>query len=336
MKGVKAIFVMALLVLSFVPFYTVSAGEASTTSTQTLNAGVNATQVAAKVMLGNLERLRNYTSTLINQSGNVSEEVMNAYEKALNLTGEAKALYENGNYKESLRTAILAMRAYKEVIWSIRTGEAPELVRERVMERIEAARMIGYFKHVEMLINTARIQGLNVTNLTRLYTETRRAYGRVLEDVMANNTTAIGPDLTRARELRRQLDEELARVQIKLALKKADKIARVFDRRIQMMVITLQRLKNAPGINETVIDNMTRELNQLRIRVDQLILEGRYIEALHLIKGATPKLVKSAIHLRWIRKDHTIYWAIGRGWCHHLGNMTYHRENMHPGKGHRP
>lgn len=341
MKGVKAVWMMALLVLSFVPVYTVTAGETSTTTTstsinQTLNASVNATQVAAEVMLRNLERLQNYTSTLINQTENVSEDVMETYEKALNLTEEAKALYENGSYKESLRTAILAMKAYRDVIRGIRTEEVPELVRERVMARIEAMRMMEYFKHVEMLINAARMHRLNVTNLTRLYNETYRAYRRVLDDVMTNNTTAMGPDLERARELRRQLDGELERLQMKFALKKADEIARAFDRRIQMMVMALQRLRNVPGTNNTIIDNMTRELNQLRIRVDQLVREGKYLGALHLIKEATPKLVKSAIHLRWIHKDHTIYWAVGRGTGHHAENMTHHTENMHPGKEHRP
>ncbi|ASJ03447.1 hypothetical protein A3L09_09325 [Thermococcus profundus] len=333
MKGIKAIFVMALLMLSLVPAYTVTAAGGGTTITnpsqmnatvnttnESENVRVNATKIAAEVMLLNLERLQNYTASLINGTQNVSEEVLALYEKALNLTAEARALYENGSYRESLKTSIIAMRVYKDVIRALKTGEAPEFVRELVAAKVEVLRMNGYFRHVEMLITAARAHGINVTNLTELYNETREAYKKVLIDVMSNNITALKEDLPRARELKMELDQELRDLELKFAIKNADRIAKVLDRRLQIQINALQKLKHLPWINESAVENVTQQLIQLRIEVNRLVSEGKYLEALHLIRASTPRLIISAVHLRWIKKKDTIYWPVHRG----------------RGRGHRP
>ena len=327
MGKLKVWFVIILMVLSLVPVYTVTAESSGTDSSvvtnSTLNQSANATRVAAEVMLRNLERLQNYTASLINGTENISAETMELYERALNLTDEARTLYAEGRYRESLHTAILAMKAYRDVIRSIRLGTEPELIRERTMARIEAMRMHEYFEHVRMLIRAAEMHGLNVSNVTALLNQTRAAYLKVLQDLRTNDT-ALGPDLERARELRKQLDMELERLQMQFAIKKADRIARAFDWRLEMMIRALERMRNVPGFNTTAIDNLTQELNQLRIRVDQLVREGKYVEALHLIKESTPKLIRSAVHLRWIHKDHRIYWPVERD--HRRGSFHSHHE----------
>lgn len=325
MKGIKAMLVMAILLISLVPVYTVSAaGGTSSTAPQdsanvtvNFNVSENATRMAAEVMLRNLERLQNYTASLINDTENVSEDVILLYERALNLTERAKALYENGSYKESLKTAILAMRAYREVILELKVGERHE-VRELVMAKVEALRMNGYFRHVELVIGAAQVNGIDVTNLTELYNETREAYRRVIIDVMSNNTTALREDLPRARELKMKLDLELRNLELKLAVKNAGKIARILDRKLEVQIMALQRLKRVPWINESAVENITAQLAQLRAQVNELVREGKYLEALHLMRDSVPRLVMSAFHLRWVKKKNTIYWPVhgGRGRGH--------------------
>ncbi len=334
-RKLKVGFVIILMVLSLVPAYTVTAGSSGNGSDSTgyvatnqTNRSTNATKVAAEVMLRNLERLQNYTSSLINETGNISAEILGLYKRALNLTDEAKALYSEGRYWESLHTAILAMKAYKDVIRSIRLGTEPEFIMEIRRAGMEAKRIQEYLKHVGILIRVAEMKGLNVSSVSELYNKTRLAYIKVLQDIRINNTTALSVDLEKARELRTKLDMELRNLQMQFAIRKADKIAKAFEIKLEIMTRALERMKMIPGVNETAIENITQELNQLRIQLDQLISEGRYFEALQLIKKATPRLVIGAIHLRWIHKDKRVYWAIGG-------------PHGHPGKGkghwgHRP
>ncbi len=334
-RKLKVGFVVLLMVLSLVPAYAVTAGSSGNGSDSTgymaanqTNRSTNATKAAAEVMLRNLERLQNYTTALLNETENVSAEVMELYERALNLTDEAKSLYSEGKYWESLHTSILAMKAYKDVIRGIRLGTEPEFVVEMRRAGVEAKRIQEYLKHVGILIRVAEMKGLNVSSVSELYNQTRLAYMKVLQDIRINNTTALSVDLEKARELRMKLDMELRNIQIQFAIRKADKIARAFDIRLEIMTRTLERIKRVPGVNETTIENITQELNQLRAKVDQLISEGKYFEALQLIKKATPKLVIGAIHLRWIQKDKTIYWPLGRPHCHPSREMGHW--------GHRP
>ncbi len=339
-RKLKVGFVILLMVLSLVPVYTVSAKDTNTTdeteagyipannttAMNTTNPSVNATKVAAEVLLRNLERLQNYTSTLINETENVSAEILALYEKALNLTERAKALYNEGDYKESLHTSIMAMKTYKEVIRSIRLGTKPEQEMEMIRVRAEARRTLEYLKHVETFVRAAERRGVDVSNVTELINKTRLACTKILE---ANNTAAVNTTLLKqAEELRMKLENELRNIHMQFAVKSTKKVARAFDIRLEIMTKALERMKRVPGVNETVIETLTQELNQLRAKVNQLISEGKYLEALHLIKEATPKLMIGAIHLRWIQKDKMIYWPLGRPHCHPGRGMGHW--------GHRP
>jgi len=334
-KKLKVGFVVLLMVLSLVPAYAVTAGSSGNGSDSTgyaaanqTNRSTNATKVAAEVLLRNLERLQNYTAALLNETENVSAEILGLYEKALNLTEKAKALYNEGEYKESLHTSILAMKTYKDVIRNIRLGTEPEREMKMVRVMVEARRALQYLQQVEAFVRAAERRGVDVSNVTELINQTRLAYIKVLQDIRINNTTALSVDLEKARELRMKLDMELRNLQMQFAIRKADKIAKVFNIRLEIMTKALERMKRVPGVNETAIETVTQELNQLRAKVNQLISEGKYLEALHLIKEATPKLMIGAIHLRWIQKDKMIYWPLGRPHCHPGRGMGHW--------GHRP
>ena len=320
-RKLKVGFIILLLVLSLVPAYTVIAedmdsdgndtdtGDTSAANNTTVieenvtNPSVNATSVAAEVLLRNLERLQNYTSSLINGTEDVGTEVLGLYEQALNLTEEAKALYEEGEYKESLHTSILAMKTYKEVIRGIRFSTKPEREMEMERVRVEARRTLQYLKHVEALIRAAERKGVDVSNVTELYNQTRLAYTKLLENAEANNTTAINAALEEARALKTQLEMELRNLHKQFAAENAEKMARAFETRLEVIEKALERMKKRPGVNETDIENVTQELDQLKAQLEQLISEGKYSEVLRLIKEAMPELKRAALHLNWIEKD---------------------------------
>ncbi|WP_010480292.1 hypothetical protein [Thermococcus zilligii] len=319
MRGVKALIVVAMLVLSVVPAYTmVGAAEAGQTSVQAqvnASANVNATgQKAAENLLRMVDRLANYTSGLIANGSNITSDIIEQFNRAEELRSEAWSLYNSGDYRGAIGKAIEAMRSYKIVIKAIVKGEAVGTERtgpsNETIARVEALRMNGYFRHAELIINAAKMRGINVTEAEKLYNETREAYRKVVEDVMSGNSTALTEDLKKARELKRQLDEALRELERELLKASSRPIANAFTLRLEMEIRALQRLRNAPGINATLVDELTQQLIQLRENVTQLVREGRPVETLKIIKESTPRLKLVAAHLRWVQKDDETHWPV--------------------------
>lgn len=324
--------IVVLLTLALIPAYAV-AGEGANgedegginnaTNTST-NVTVNATglQKAAENLLRIVDRLANYTSSLMANATNVTNETLEAFNNAEELREEAWALYNNGSYKEALHKAIEAMRAYKAVIRAIRTGEEPEMPSNETIAKVEALRMNGYFRHVELLIRVAKMRGANVTEIEELLNQTREAYKKVVIDAMNGNSTALKEDLKTARELKRQLDEAIRELGKEFLKIRGRGIVMAFEKTLEMQIRALQRLQNVPGVNASVIQNITQQLMGLRQNVTELVREGKYMEAIALIKASTPKLKVVAMHLRWIEKKDEVRWPVwapGRGRGHGHG-----------------
>ncbi|ASJ01145.1 hypothetical protein [Thermococcus gorgonarius] len=325
MKGIKAILVMAMLVLSMVPAYTL-AGAAEVTEGASMqasfNASVNVTvnatglQKAAENLLKIVDRLANYTSGLIANVSNLTNETMEQFNRAEELRKEAWSLYNSGDYKGALETAIKAMRSYKIVIKEETSVETNETERKgpsnETIAKVEALRMNGYFRHAELIINAAKMRGINVTEVEELYNETREAYRKVVEDAMSGNSTALTEDLEKARELKKQLDEALRELGKEFLKVKGNSIASAFTFRVEMEIRALERLRNVQGINATLVEELRQQLVQLRENVTQLVREGKYLEAVKIIKEATPRLKLVAAHLRWIHKKDEMRWPVWR------------------------
>ncbi len=331
--GRKALVVGIILIMTMavVPVYALAGnssndqneGEhgaaANVTANTTTNVTMNATglKMASENLLRIVDRLANYTGGIMANSTNVSNETVALFNHAQELRKEAWALYNNGSYREALHTAIMAMRDYKRVLVSIRRGSEVEQERpdNATIAKVEALRMKGYFLHVEMLINAAKVRGLNVTNVEELYNETRDAYKKVMVDAMNGNATALREDLPKARELRKELDLAIKGLMGQFVMKHAHGIAAAFTWKLNMQIRALERLQNIPGVNTSAIQNLTRQLSQLRQNVTELVKEGKIKEALQLIKTSLPDIRTAAFRLRWIQKHEGTYWPVhgGRG-----------------------
>ncbi|MDI3475035.1 MAG: hypothetical protein PWQ95_763 [Thermococcaceae archaeon] len=352
------VLVSLILMVSLIPSYAVMADEAANTSVnvttnQTTNVSVNAPglQIAAENLIRNAERLANYTASLLSNATNVTPEVQEKFESAENLIKEAKAAYEEGNYKEAMKLAIEAMKAYRDVIFAVAHG-IPEEENETesgnvtdeipgrtglpidLVAKVESLRMNGYFRHVEALIEAAEENGANTTEVKLLLNQTREAYAKVVESVMSGNTTALLENLEVARELKRQLDDAVRELHMELLKAKAPGLALSLQKRLEVQFRMFESFKHMAGANGTEVVNLTQALNQLQNRIMELIQEGKYLEALKLAKESGKTLRVTAVQLRWAEKKEEPKWPVkspGKGTEKGKGNS---KEN--PGMGKRP
>ncbi|WP_456365860.1 hypothetical protein [Thermococcus sp.] len=331
-KGILALLAILIVLASAIPVYALGSERGNGGQNQTApassasNASMNATGLerAAQNLLKIVDRLANYTASMISNAA-PNNETMALYTKAEELREEAHSEFQAGNYSASLKFSIMAMRDYRMVLASLLRSQTKEINRTMLMAKLEALRMSGYFKHVEMIIKAAEAKGLNVTQVEVLYNETREAYRKVLQDVMNNNSTALVEDLRTARTLRHELDMALTTLGRKYVHVNAGKIAMAFDKVITVQIKILQMMKYLPNVNASLIDNVTSQLLQLRENVTKLVREGKYFEALQLIKSSLLKLRSVAMQLHWIRKGHWIKFPVrGPGRPHNWGHGQGH------------
>jgi len=325
-KGIPALLAVFIILASAIPVYAVGSGRSNGGQDQSASSAANATmnttglERAAQNLLKIVDRLANYTASMISNAA-PDNETMALYTKAEELREKAHSEFQAGNYSASLRFSIMAMRDYRMVLASLFRGQTKEINRTMLIAKLESLRMNSYFKHVEMIIKAAEAKGLNVTQVEALYNETREAYKKVLQDVMSNNSTALVEDLRTARTLRHELDTALVTLGRQYVHVNAGKIAMVFDRVITIQIKILQRMKNLPNVNASLIDNVTSQLLQLRENVTKLVQEGKYFEALQLIKSSLLKLRSVAMRLHWIRKGHWVKFPVrGPGRPHDWGH----------------
>ncbi len=284
----SALIMAMLLVGSLIPL-SMADENTNQTASQTLQLDNSTREMTiAGQLINQLQRLSKFAERRIEPIKDKLPEnstILADYQKAEDYKERAVNEYKSGDYYNSILDSLTAMHFYKAALIQLKAGkEKVENIRERM--RIETGRMMEYFKMVEKTIRIAQKQGLDVSNLTLLYNETRDAYKTVLDDLKAKNYEKAKEDLNVAREKKAQLDGELKEIREQLAYKNADKIVREFLVRGEKgMEIAQKVIENAKkrGYNATELQKRLEAFQTVYKQVKALADEGKWQDALKVM-----------------------------------------------------
>jgi hypothetical protein len=291
MKG-SALALVLLLIGSIVPLAVADEGNTTTTEVPEFTLDENATnreEVIAQRLISHLEKLSEFTTKRIEPIRDKLPEnstILFHYEKGEELKDKAIEEFNNGDYYNSILDALTAMRHYKLVLIQLKEGrERINEYRERIFGMIN--RMVEYFRFVERTIKIAENQGIDVSNITHLYNETREAYKVVLDDLKAKDFEKAKQDLEIAQEKKVALDEELRKIREQLAYMNADKIVKDFlirtENGIKFAERSIQEAK-LKGIDTSEAEAKLEEMKAIYEEVKSLADQERWEEALEVIK----------------------------------------------------
>ncbi|ASJ16528.1 hypothetical protein A3L04_05285 [Thermococcus chitonophagus] len=237
----------------------------------------NEEQELATSLIKNLGRLSKFVEDKVEPiKDKLNNATLENYEIAENYKKEAMNAYDAGDYEKAVTYSLLAMRHYKAVLSTLREAKS------RYQDlRFEVERTLEYFRFVNRTIALAQEEGIDVSNLTRLFNETREAYKAVLEDIKAKDYEKAREDLKVAREKKTQLDEELRKVRRELAYANADKIVRMFLERGGRGIEIVERAANNghPELNATLT-----AFKEVYEEVKSLADQGKWQDALKVIE----------------------------------------------------
>ena len=285
----SALALMVLLLGSLVPLSAAQEEASNTTEIQQLTLD-NATreQIIAEQLINQLVRLDKFTEKRIEPiRGKLPENstILIHYEKEKKNKKKALEEFNNGDYYNSILDALTAMHHYKIVLKELKEGkEKVEDAREWIRAEIE--RTIQYFKFVEKTIRIAEKEGIDVSNLTVLYNETKQAYKVVLEDIKAKDFGKAREDLQVAKEKKTQLDKELRRVRKELAYANADRIVKGFLMRTSRGIAFAERaIQEAKlrGIDTAEAEDKLEEIKAIYDEVKSLAEQEKWKDALTVI-----------------------------------------------------
>ncbi len=280
--------VMALLLVgSVIPLSMAAENTTSTNPNLQLDNSTREMKIAEQ-LVDQLQRLSKFAEKRIEPIKDKLPEnssILLNYQRAGEYKKRAVNEYKTGDYYNSILDSLTAMHFYKAALIQLKEGRKKvENIREHM--RTEAARMMEYFKMVEKTIRIAQRQGIDVSNLTSLYNETRDAYKLVLDDLKAKNFEKAKEDLNVAREKKVQLDSELKKVRQELAYKNADKIVKEFLVRGEKGIEIVQkaiRIGNERGYNTTELQKRLNAFKAVYEKVKGLADEGKWQEALNVM-----------------------------------------------------
>ncbi|WP_370520094.1 hypothetical protein [Thermococcus sp. LS1] len=288
MVGTKwgALALVLLLLGSVVPLS--MAEDNATASDATLLDNSTREMVIAEQLINQLQRLSKFAEDKIEPIKDKLPEnssILANYETAEEYKDRAISEYEAGDYYNSILDSLTAMHYYKLAL--SRLQEAADRVqdlRERI--RIETERMMEYFQMVEKTIRFAQNQGIDVSNLTQLYNETKEAYKLVLDDLKAGDIEKAKADYEAAKEKKALLDEELRKVREKLAYANADKIVQEFlikgEKGIEIAQQAIEKAREN-GYNVTELQERLDAFVAVYNEVKTLADEGKWEEALKVM-----------------------------------------------------
>ncbi|GAB6102257.1 hypothetical protein JCM16138_14800 [Thermococcus atlanticus] len=285
----SALVMAVLLVGSLIPLSMAAENTTAVTTAPTLQLD-NSTreEVIAGQLINQLQRLSKFAENRIGPIKDKLPEnssILEDYQKAEEYKAKAVNEYGSGDYYNSILDSLTAMHFYKAALIQLKEGrKKAENIREHM--RAETARMMEYFKMVGKTIRIAQKQGIDVSNLTVLYNETRSAYRLVLDDLKAKNFEKAKEDLAAAREKKAELDSELKKVRRELAYKNADKIVREFLVRGEKgMELAQKAIKNANerGYNTTELQRRLNAFKSVYEEVKNLADEGKWGDALKVM-----------------------------------------------------
>lgn len=291
-----ALALVALLLGSLIPFSMAQDEASNTTEIQQLTLD-NATreQIIAEQLINKLTRLSEFTEKRVEPIKDKLPEnstILIHYEKAEEFKEKALEEFNNGDCYNSILDALTAMHHYKIVLRGLKEGkEKVEKAREWIRAEIE--RTIQYFKFVGKTIHMAEKEGIDVSNLTMLYNETRQAYKVVLEDIKAKDFEKAREDLQIAKEKKARLDEELRKVRKELAYANADKIVKEFLIRTEKGITFAERAiqeAKEKGIDTSEAEAKLEEIKAIYDEVKNLAEQEKWEDALTVILENKPKI----------------------------------------------
>ena len=290
-------------------------------------AGSNTTQLNQTVLnIDNETREQLISARLINQLDKISSivegkieplkdklpensSILTSYEKAENFKEKAIEEYNDGDYYSSILDSLSAMHYYKIVLQEFKEGkEKYNEARERIQGQIE--RMMGYFRMIERTIKIAESQGLDVSNISQTFNETKDAYRVVLEDLKAKDFDKAKEDLKVVQEKKKVLDEEFRELREELAHQNADKIVREFLERTAKGIDFANRsieYAKGRGVDTTGAEARLAEVEAIYNQVNALAQEEKWDEALNVIEKNRETLTGfmrtlNAIHERIVQE----------------------------------
>ncbi|AIF69040.1 hypothetical protein PAP_03100 [Palaeococcus pacificus DY20341] len=287
-----------LLVGSVIPAGIALADENGTQSLEEYSLSLdNSTQeeIIAERLINQLTRISELTESHIEKIRDKLPEnstILENYETAEAYKEKAIQEYEAEDYYNSILDSLTSMHYYKIVLTQLKEGkERIDELRDRLPEEIK--RMQEYFGVVERTIRIAENQGIDVSNLTLLYNETKDAYKQVLDDLKAKDFEKAKEDLEIAKEKKAALDEELMKVREELAYMNADKIVKDFliktEKGITFAERVIEEAKNR-GIDTSEAEAKLEEIKVVYEEVKGLAAEEKWEDALDVIKENRGKI----------------------------------------------
>ncbi|MCD6372366.1 MAG: hypothetical protein J7L37_02280 [Thermococcus sp.] len=289
MKGIKglALALTILLVGSIIP---IGLAEVNTTWSGAGDLD-NSTRemVIAGQLIEQLQRLSSFAGEKIESIMDRLPEnstILTHYELAKEYKERAVSEYEAGDYCNSILDSLTAMHHYKVLLSALNeVKEKVQDARERI--KMDITRTMEYFRFVEKTIKLAENQGIDVSNLTTIYNETREAYKAVLDDLKAGDYEKAKEDYEGAKEKKALLDEELRKVRGQLAYANADKVVKDFLAKGEKGMEIVQKAIEAGeenGYNVTELQERLDAFSEVYNEVKALADEGRWEEALSVME----------------------------------------------------
>ncbi|ASJ07037.1 coiled-coil domain-containing protein [Thermococcus pacificus] len=291
MKGL-ALALAVLLLGSLMPLGLAKSNGTASNSTGTYT-GMLDNSTREMVIAGNLvEKLQHLSKLAEDKIEPIKDKlpenssILKNYGLAEEFKDRAIEEYNAGDYHNSILDSLTAMHYYRLALEGLKEGkEKAQDIREHI--RMEVERLQEYFRFVEKTIRIAESRGIDVSNLTGLYNETKEAYGTVLEELNAGDYEKAKADLEVAQEKKALLDEELRKVREELAYKNADKIVKDFlvkgEKGIEMAEKAIQ-LGQEKGYNVTELQERLNAFTAVYNQVKELADEGQWEEALSVMQ----------------------------------------------------
>ncbi|NJE06139.1 hypothetical protein E3E36_08300 [Thermococcus sp. M36] len=293
-----------------------------TNSTNTTNTTL---QTMAYNILVIVDRAANYTEGLMDELNTsditIPNETLSLYLGAEELRARAWELYNSGNYSESINASMSALYLYKEVVEELtdyyeghneKKAEDKDEYHELVLDaKEELHRAAEYFPYVEKVLDEARSEGLNVTQVEELYNATKEAYKVVAQDIANGNFTALKSDLEYAEELMDRLEDAVEKLQEQIVTAKADEISQAFMEKLQEQMRLMQELMamlqdstmNATYLTEDLVGDLS-ELQAMYEQFNALVESGQYEEALDMLHDINEELKDIVEETREIEKEY--------------------------------
>jgi tetratricopeptide (TPR) repeat protein len=239
-------------------------------------------QKVAEHMLINVARAKNIADSMISKVENITAEEMQTYNEAVNISAQAKAAYDEGNYSESIELSIEALHKYKEFIEDVSEKSAVGTEDEHygfvVRVQTQVRIYTEYSKWLNKFLTQAQEQGIDTTNITVLYNQTLGYFNMSLQAAKEGNYTAAQEYYVKAMKTRHELEKQLAELRKNMIKKNMPKIIDNYLRKTKKM---LEMYNGTICLTDPIRDHII----ETYAIVENLTAQGKYDEAFEIIRS---------------------------------------------------